>query len=81
MAKAKPKKFTATDGKLVLELEVAEEGGYIVRAPFDPQLVTQGDTLEEAFEMAYDLAALLRETRKEAAKPTATAKRKPAAAR
>lgn len=79
MASRKPKKFTVTDGKLVLELEVAEEGGYVVTAPFVQGLVTQGDTLEEAFEMAYDLAALLREHRR-AAKPKASRARKPTAA-
>ena len=64
----------------MLELEVVDEGGYIVRAPFDPELVTQGDTLEEAFEMAYDLAALLREHRKAAASPGRAVKRKKAVA-
>lgn len=60
MAKSKPKKFTVTDGKLVLELEVAEEGGYVVTAPFVQGLVTQGSTIEECYEMAYDALACLR---------------------
>ena len=34
--------------------EPAEEGGYIVLCPALPGLVTQGDTLEEAREMARD---------------------------
>ncbi len=32
----------------------AEEGGYVVTVPALPGLVTQGDTLEEAREMAKD---------------------------
>lgn len=34
--------------------EPAEEGGYVVLCPALPGLVTQGDTLEEAREMAQD---------------------------
>jgi predicted RNase H-like HicB family nuclease len=34
--------------------EPAEEGGYVVHVPALPGLVTEGDTLEEAKEMARD---------------------------
>jgi predicted RNase H-like HicB family nuclease len=34
--------------------EPAEEGGYVVTVPALPGLVTEGDTLEEAREMAKD---------------------------
>jgi antitoxin HicB len=34
--------------------EPAEEGGYIVTCPSLPGLVTEGDTLDEAREMAAD---------------------------
>jgi antitoxin HicB len=34
--------------------EPAEEGGYVVTCPALPGLVTEGDTLEEAREMAKD---------------------------
>lgn len=34
--------------------EPAEEGGYIVTCPALPGLVTEGDTLEEARQMARD---------------------------
>lgn len=34
--------------------EPAEEGGYVVTCPALPGLVTEGDTLEEAREMARD---------------------------
>ena len=37
---------TRYDGKLVLNLEAAEEGGYIVTSPLDPELITQAETLE-----------------------------------
>ena len=51
----KPKKYIVTDGELVLELEVAEEGGYLVTSPFDPDVLTEAETLEEAFVMARDV--------------------------
>lgn len=57
------KTFTVSDGKLVLELEPCEEGGYAVTSPMDPELNTQGDTLEECFKMAYDCAEALKEVR------------------
>lgn len=34
--------------------EPAEEGGYVVTCPALPGLVTEGDTLSEAREMAHD---------------------------
>lgn len=36
-------------------IEPAEEGGYIVTVPALDHIVTQGETLEEAREMAKDL--------------------------
>ena len=44
------KKYTVSDGKTVLTLQEAEEGGYIVTSPLDPQLITEADTVKEAFE-------------------------------
>ena len=58
-----PTRYIVTDGRLVLTLEAAEEGGYVVTAPFDPGLVTEADSLEEAFEMARDAAEALRQGR------------------
>ena len=55
--------FTVSDGKMTLVLEPAEEGGYLVRSPFDPQLLTEAETLEEAFENARDAAEALHESR------------------
>lgn len=61
--KARPR-FTVSDGELVLVLEPAEEGGYLVESPLDPELVTQAETLEEAFENARDASLALRESRR-----------------
>lgn len=57
---AKPLKYTVSDGKMVLTLEVAEEGGFTVTSPFIPGLVTEAETLEEAFEMARDAETTLK---------------------
>jgi predicted RNase H-like HicB family nuclease len=74
MAK-KPTKYIVTDGEMVLELQVAEDGGYTVTSPFMKGLVTEATTLEEAFEMARDAVAGLEEARarlKQAATNTKT---------
>ena len=63
MAK-KATEFTVTDGKLVLRLEPADEGGYVVTSPFHPEILTQADSLEEAFENARDVIALFEADRK-----------------
>jgi len=55
--------FTVSDGDLVLILEAAEEGGYIVTAPFEPELITEAESLEEAFLMAKDAIKALRVSR------------------
>jgi predicted RNase H-like HicB family nuclease len=54
---------------MVLTLEPAEEGGYLVTSPLDPELLTEAETLEEAFEMAYDAAALLKASRRVPRRP------------
>ena len=56
-------RFTVSDGQMVLTLEPADEGGYLVSSPFDPELVTEAETIEEAFEMARDAAEGLRKVR------------------
>ena len=55
--------YTVSDGKLVLNLEEAEEGGFLVTSPLDPELVTEAETLEEAFANARDAAKALKESR------------------
>jgi antitoxin HicB len=59
------KRYTVSDGKLVLNLEEAEEGGYVVTSPTDPALITQAESIEEAFEMAYDALAALKAARRD----------------
>jgi antitoxin HicB len=57
------KRYTVSDGKLVLNLEEAEEGGYIVTSPLHPELITQAETIEEAFANARDAAKALKQSR------------------
>jgi predicted RNase H-like HicB family nuclease len=57
------KRYTVSDGKLVLYLEPAEEGGYNVTSPMDPEVITQAETVEEAFANAYDAAKALKQAR------------------
>ena len=48
------RKYNVTDGKLLLTLEEAEEGGFTVTSPIDPAMITEAETISEAFEMARD---------------------------
>ena len=60
------KSYTVSDGDLVLTLEALPKedgGGYGVTSPLEPQLVTEAQTIEEAFEMAHDAIKALRESR------------------
>ena len=50
----KSTEYTISDGELVLTLEPAEEGGYVVTSPLDPELITEAETVEEAFANARD---------------------------
>ncbi len=59
----KKNSFTVSDGALVLHLELADEGGYIVTSPFEPELITEAESLEEAFDMARDAIKALRASR------------------
>jgi len=63
-------KYTVSDGELVLTIEPVEEGWYVVTSPFDPELITEDETVEEAFANARDAAEALGESRE---KPTAAA--------
>lgn len=42
----KPKAYTVGDGEMVLTIEPAEEGGYVVTSPLDPELITEADSLD-----------------------------------
>jgi predicted RNase H-like HicB family nuclease len=57
------KRYTVSDGKLMLHLEEAEEGGYIVTSPIDPELITEAETIAEAFSNARDAARALKQSR------------------
>lgn len=57
------KKYTVSDGKLVLTLQEAEEGGFVVTSPLDPELITEAETVSEAFENARDALKALRASR------------------
>lgn len=56
--------YLVSDGDLVLHLGPAEEGGYVVTSPLDPELVTEAETLEECFVMARDAIETMREARR-----------------
>ena len=58
-----PKSYTVSDGKLVLTLTPADEGGFVVTSPLDPELVTEAESVEEAFRMARDALRALRASR------------------
>ena len=57
------KRYTISDGKLVLTLEEAPEGGFIVTSPLEPQLITEADTVTDAFAMARDALRALAQSR------------------
>ncbi|MEM1108293.1 MAG: type II toxin-antitoxin system HicB family antitoxin [Planctomycetota bacterium] len=57
--------YHVNDGRLVLALEEDPGGGYAVTCPTDPELITQAETISEAFELAHELKAELAEMRKE----------------
>ncbi len=57
------KSYTVSDGKLVLSLEEAAEGGYVVTSPLDPELITEAETISEAFANARDAIKSLRRAR------------------
>lgn len=56
-------RYTVSDGKLVIHLEPAEEGGYTVTSPLDPELITEAETIEEAFANARNAARALKQAR------------------
>ena len=48
------KRYTISDGELVLTLEEAPEGGFAVSSPLYPELWTQAESVAEAFDNARD---------------------------
>lgn len=75
MPKRTPKRYTISDGKLVLTLEEADEGGFVVSSPLYPGLWTQAESVQEAFENARDALKSLLEARQKPI-PAATPDRK-----
>jgi predicted RNase H-like HicB family nuclease len=59
-----PKRYTISDGKLVLTLLVAPEGGFVVSSPLYPGLWTQAETVPKAFENARDAVNALADGRR-----------------
>jgi antitoxin HicB len=57
------KSYTVSDGKIVLTLTHAQEGGFVVTSPVEPELITEADTIEDAFRMAHDALRALRTSR------------------
>ena len=75
------KRYTNSDGRLVLTLEEAEEGGFVVSSPLFPGLWTQAESVPEAFENARDaIKALVAARRKRLPGFTNQRKRKERAA-
>ena len=57
------KKYTVTDGKMLLTLQEDEGGWYMVTSPTDPAMITQARNIPEAFDMARDAFAGLAASR------------------
>jgi len=55
--------YLVSSGKMLLRLTEAKEGGFVVTSPHDPELVTQADSIAEAFQKAADAARMLRQAR------------------
>jgi predicted RNase H-like HicB family nuclease len=56
-------KYVVSDGRLVLNLQEAPEGGYVVTSPIEPALITEAETVAEAFANARDAIKSLRQSR------------------
>jgi len=72
------KSYTASDGKLVLTLTPADEGGFVVTSPLEPELITEAETIEDAFRMAHDALRALRASRTKLLRKLASSSLRPA---
>jgi antitoxin HicB len=72
------KSYTVSDGKLVLTLTNAEEGGFVVTSPVEPELITEADTIDDAFRMAHDALRALRASRGKLLRQIAASRRRSA---
>jgi predicted RNase H-like HicB family nuclease len=57
------KRYTVSDGRMLLYLEEAAEGGFIVTSPIDPELITEAESSAEVFSNARDAAKALKQAR------------------
>ena len=76
-------RYTLSDGKPLLTLQPDRDGGFVVTSPIDPAMITQADTIPEAFAMARDAFAPLADSRADAGRwkrPPAARKRSARAA-
>jgi antitoxin HicB len=55
--------------KLPLVLDPQTEGGYVVTCPFLPELITEGDTVQEALNNANDALSAIIEAMKDLDRP------------
>jgi len=55
--------------KLPLILEPQPEGGYVVTCPLLPELITEGDTVQEALQNANDALAAIVDALKQLNRP------------
>lgn len=57
------KRYQVSDGKLLLTLQPDPSGGFVVTSPTDPAMITQAETIDEAFKNARDAFAALADSR------------------
>ena len=62
-------RFMSCDYTYNLILESAEEGGFTVRVPAFPEIISEGDTEDEALAMAKDAIGLVIASRLERGEP------------
>ncbi len=62
------KQYTISDGKLVIVVKESRDGGYVVSSPLDPELFTEGETIDEAIHNAHEVASLLADHSRDMAK-------------
>ena len=55
--------YQVSDGRIVLTLRPDPSGGFVVTSPTDPAMITEAETIEEAFRQARDAFAALAESR------------------
>ena len=72
------KRYTVSDGKMMLTLKPDAAGGFVVTSPIDPAMITQAGTVAEAFAMARDAFAALADSRADAERWTRAAGTRPA---